>query len=219
MRPGLLLFWVNPNYWAKYLLLACAALAAGAAFGHGGVSLQDDVCIIKLDRYEAHFTGYLPKERATQEFCEDIPVATESIFVIDFISDELRAMDLDFRIIRDVNDIGVKATYGDLGGEEAIKAATIYYQEPKLYRKGIMNVRHNFTQEGGYIGIVNAHHIETGLKYTSVFPFSVGKIGYWWQYAKYFLMLFVGCGVFIYGAGRKLVFNVGQSVKPSSSQG
>ena len=194
------------------LSMVCLVLSSSAVFAHGGVSIEDDVCLIKIDRYKAHFTGYLPKERATQEFCEDIPVATESIFVIDFISDELRAMDLDFRIIRDVNDIGVTATYGDLGGEEAIKAASVYYQEPKQYQKGILNVRHNFTQIGGYIGIVNAHHIDTGLKYTSVFPFSVGRIDYW-QYTKYFLALFAACGVFIYGAGRSHIFNIGQSGK------
>ncbi len=187
------------------LLVVWAAFGSATVLAHGGVSVEDDVCIINIDRYKAHFTGYLPKERATQEFCEDIPIATESIFVIDFISDELRAMELDFRIIRDVNNIGVTATLGDLGGAEAIEAASIYYQEPQQFHKGILNIRYNFAQVGGYIGIVHAHHVETGLKYTSVFPFSVGKVDYG-RYVKYFLMLFIGCGVFIYGAGRGHIF-------------
>lgn len=191
---------------AQALLIGGVALGASAVFGHGGVSIEDDVCLIKIDRYKAHFTGYLPKERATQEFCEDIPAASESIFVIDFISDELREMDLDFRIVRDVNDIGVTATYGDLGGPEAIEKATIYYQEPMQFRKGILNVRYTFVQNGNYIGIVNAHHVETGLKYTSVFPFSVGTIQYG-KYVQYFLLLFLACGVFIYGAGRSHIFS------------
>jgi len=184
-----------------------AACGSSYVLAHGGVSAEDDVCIIKIDRYKAHFTGYLPKERATQEFCEDIPVASESIFVIDYISDELREMELDFRIIRDVNDIGVTATLVDLGGEKAIEDATIFYVAPTLYQKGIMNIRHNFTQDGGYIGIVNAHHLETGLKYTSVFPFTVGQFSYG-IYIQYFLMLFVGCGVFIYAGGRGHVFKI-----------
>ena len=194
---------------ASGLALLWMALGSATVFAHGGVSIGDDVCLNNIDRYKAHFTGYLPKERATQEFCEDIPVATESIFVIDFISDELRAMELDFRIIRDVNDIGVTATYGDLGGDEAIEAASIFYQEPQQYQKGILNVRYDFTQEGGYIGIVNAHHLETGLKYTSVFPFSVGKVDYC-KHRKYFLMLFIGCGVFVYAAGRGHIFHPDQ---------
>ena len=189
------------------LIWVSAACGVSTVLAHGGVSVEDDVCLINIDRYKAHFTGYLPQERATQEFCEDIPIATESIFVIDYISDELREMELDFRIIRDVNEIGVTATFADLGGEQAIEDASVYYVEPKLYHKGVMNVRHNFTQDGGYIGIVHAHHIETGLKYTSVFPFSVGQVSYA-EYVKYFLALFVACSVFIYAGGRGHVFKV-----------
>ncbi len=193
-------------------IIACmiwvwAACGVSTVFAHGGVSVEDDVCLIKIDRYKAHFTGYLPRERATQEFCEDIPIATESIFVIDYISDELREMELDFRVIRDVNELGVTAVLADLGGEEAIKAASVYYAEPQRYHKGVMNIRHTFTQNGGYIGIVNAHHLETGLKYTSVFPFSVGQVSYS-NYIRYFLALFAACGVFIYAGGRGLVFKV-----------
>ncbi len=183
------------------ILLICLCFTSHV-LGHGGVSVDDDVCIIKIDRYKAHFTGYLPKERATQEFCEDIPVATQSVFVIDFISDELRAMELDFRIIKDVNDIGVTASLADLGGDEAIKKASIYYAEPMQYHKGVMNVRHNFISNGNFIGIVNAHHLETGLKYTSVFPFSVGEFRYG-MYIKYYLALFMACGLFLYAGGRQ----------------
>lgn len=184
-----------------------AICGVSTVWAHGGVSVEDDVCLINIDRYKAHFTGYLPQERATQEFCEDIPIATESIFVIDYISDELREMELDFRIIRDVNQIGITATFADLGGEQAIEDATVYYVEPKQYQKGVFSVRHNFTQDGGYIGIVHAHHLETGLKYTSVFPFSVGQVSYA-EYVKYFLALFTACGVFIYAGGRGHVFKV-----------
>ena len=191
--------------------LVSLMLAPSLAIAHGGVSTEDDVCLIRIGNYKAHFTGYLPKERATQEFCEDIPIATQSVFVIDFISDELREMELDFRIIRDVNDIGVTATYEDLGGMEAVEAATIYYQEPERFQKGIIKVNYNFTQDGGYIGIVNVHHVESGLKYRSVFPFSVGESDYG-RYVWYFVMLFVGCGIFLFGAGR------GTAYKPKKEQ-
>lgn len=190
---------------AAMVVLLSLIFVPGLALGHGGVSVEDDVCIIKLGTYSAHFTGYLPKTRATKEFCEDIPEATDSIFVIDFISDELRDMELDFRIIRDVNDIGITATYEDLGGEQAIEEATIFYNPPTVYPKGVFNVRYPFTEDGGYIGIVNVHHAETGLKYRSVFPFRVGVTQYS-KYVIYFVLLFAFCGIFIWGAGRNAFF-------------
>lgn len=178
---------------------------AASAFGHGGVSMEDDVCIIQLGPYKAHFTGYLPKERATQEFCEDIPVVTATVFVLDFISDELREMDLDFRIVRDVNNLGPTATYEDMGGSEAVEKATIFYESPRTYAKGVVNVRYSFAQEGGYIGVVDVHHRATGLSYRSVFPFAVGKTNYT-KYAAYYVLLFVACGLFIWAAGRSNFF-------------
>jgi hypothetical protein len=172
---------------------------------HGGVSVEDDVCIIQIGRYKAHFTGYLPAERATQEFCEDIPMVGQSVFVIDFISDELREMDLDFRIIRDVNGVGTKATYEDLGGEKAIEAATIFYLPPGRYPRGVLNANYQFAEKGGYVGIINAKHRETGLAYRSVFPFRVGRFSYS-RYVFYFAALIIGCGLFVWASGRSTFF-------------
>jgi len=180
-------------------------VGAADVFAHGGVSMEDDVCIIQLGPYKAHFTGYLPKERATQEFCEDIPVVTNTVFVLDFISDELREMDLDFRIVRDVKNIGPSATYEDLGGADDIERDTIFYQGPRPYAKGVVNVRYAFAQSGPYVGIVEVHHHATGLSYRSVFPFAVGKSNYV-RYAGYYLLLFLACGVFVWAAGRSSIF-------------
>lgn len=192
--------------WPMRLWLGLSCLLASlAAFGHGGVSMEDDVCLIKIGTYTAHFTGYLPQERAAQEFCEDIPIATDAVFVIDFISDELREMDIDFRIVRDINNVGRKATYEDLGGPEAIEKATVFYQKPKTYEQGVISIHFPFVENGGYVGIVDAHHRATGLSYRSVFPFSVGSWPYT-RYLVYYVVLFLVCGIFIWASGRSSVF-------------
>ncbi len=174
-------------------------------FAHGGVSMEQDLCVIQIGRYKAHFTGYLPEQRATQEFCEDIPSTGNAVFVIDFISDELREMELDFRIIRDVNNIGIKATYEDLGGEQAIEDSTIFYSPMHHYSNGVMNVRYPFVADGGYVGIINARHLATGLAYRSVFPFRVGRVPYL-KYALYFAAVVAACGAFVWIAGRRAFF-------------
>src|SRR3990167_8180724 len=48
-------------------------LQSGVAMAHGGVSMEEDLCVMKLGTYRSHFTGYQPEKRSTQEFCEDIP--------------------------------------------------------------------------------------------------------------------------------------------------
>lgn len=149
-------------------------LISGTAWGHGGVSIEDDMCIMQVGPYRAHFTGYIPDRRATQEFCEDIPDTGRAIFAIDFINDELRRMQVDFRIIRDVNNVGIRATYADLGTKEDIEQATIFYKAPETLSTGTFNVSHTFPEKGHFIGIVTARHPETGKEYISVFPFAVG---------------------------------------------
>jgi len=163
------------------LLFLCTLFMTPVTWGHGGVSMDDDMCLMRVGTYRAHFTGYQPESRATQEFCEDIPVVSKAIFVIDFIDDELRKMEVDFRVLKDVKAIGVKAVLADLGTKAEMEKNTIFYHERKRYPRGTMSPQFKFVEEGQYIGLVTAINPETGREYTSVFPFSVGVV----NYAKY----------------------------------
>jgi hypothetical protein len=141
--------------------------------------MEDDLCVMQIGRYRAHFTGYQPRERASQEFCEDIPEFAPAIIVLDFINMALRSMEIDFRVVRDVNRIGVTATYEDLGSAEDIEKATMLYRPPAVHPHGSLSVSLNFEQTGGYIGILTAKDPATGQDYMSVFPFSVGMTDWW----------------------------------------
>ena len=145
---------------------------------HGGVSMDNDVCVLTAGTYRAHFTGYQPERRASQEFCEDIPEVSRAIIVLDYIDRPLRDMAVDFRIIRDIDNIGNSATYADLGGPAQIEAATIFYEPPKVYSAGTITAEHDFVTSGRYIGILTATHLGTGNSVTSVFPFAVGLTNY-----------------------------------------
>jgi len=181
----------------SFLLLMFSCLFTSQVWAHGGVSVDDDVCIAKIGPYKAHFTGYQPEARATQEFCEDIPVVGSAIFVLDFISDDLRTMSTDFRVIKDVNEIGNNAVLEDLGSAQDIENATIFYQEGILYPRGTINAEYKFTEKGRYIGIIKSIHPD-GREYTSVFPFQVGLMNYM-RYVSVFLMIIVISGaVFLF---------------------
>lgn len=164
------------------------AIVAETAEAHGGVSMEDDICLMKLGPYRSHFTGYQPEKRSTQEFCEDIPETGNVVMVMDFMSDELRGMKTDFRIIRDVKQIGITATIDDLGSEADIERETVFYKEPSKYPHGTLSANYRFEGEGMFVGMVTAT-ADDGAKYVSVFPFSVGVRTYW----RYLVMLAVSC--------------------------
>lgn len=165
-------------------LLLATALAglslATSALGHGGVVEEDDVCVIKVNYLRAHFKIYQPRTSGHEQFCEDLPDATESVFVMEYMHDALPTMPIDFRIIRDVTGKGRFARIEDVEGIADLEAATVFYKKPVL-EPDVYSISHTFAEEGDFIGIVSARNPDSDVVYASVFPFEVGftGLGYW----------------------------------------
>ena len=157
-------------------------------FAHGGVVEEDDICVIKVNYLRAHFKIYQPRASGHEQFCEDLPAAAESVFVMEFMHDALQTMPIDFRIIRDITGKGRFARMEDVEAIDDLDAATVFYQEATL-EPDVYSVVHTFEEEGDFIGIVSATHPESGDVYASVFPFEVGFTG--WGYWPLFIGLLI----------------------------
>lgn len=164
--------------WLTVLILLGVSLDAGA---HGGVFLEDDICVIQIGFFKAHFTVYQPETSASKEFCEDIPDVTESVFVLDYLHDSLKQMPVDFRIIRDVGKLGRFAKWEDIQKLGDLGSVTVFYQPPLTTAGSVFSVEHAFEEDGHYIGIVTTKHPTLDKMYNAVFPFEVGNtgFGYW----------------------------------------
>ena len=150
------------------------------ASAHGGVVEEGDLCVIKVNYLRAHFKIYQPRATGHEQYCEDLPAAAESVFVMEYQHDSLSEMPIDFRIIRDVTGKGRFARIEDIDGIKDIDSATVFYQPPVI-EPDIYLINYEFREEGDFIGIVSAQHPETGKVYAAVFPFEVGftGLGYW----------------------------------------
>jgi hypothetical protein len=166
------------SYWLFSCLLV--VFPAHNAAAHGGVVEEDDLCVIKVNYLRAHFKIYQPGAAGHEQYCEDLPVAAESVFVMEYQHDSLSEMAIDFRIIRDVTGKGRFARMEDIANIEDLESATVYYQ-PQVVEPHIYMVNYEFLEEGNFIGIVSAEHPDTGKVYAAVFPFEVGftGLGYW----------------------------------------
>ena len=164
---------------ALLALLICLFVAPPAA-AHGGVVEEDDICVIKVNYLRAHFKIYQPRTAGHEQFCEDLPDATESVFVMEYMNDALQTMPVDFRIIRDVTGKGRFARMEDVEAIDDLGAATVFYREA-IVEPDVYTISHTFDEEGDFIGIVSARHPDSGIVYASVFPFEVGftGLGYW----------------------------------------
>ncbi len=155
---------------AAFWLVTAGSLPAAA---HGGVDMQNDVCRMKVGPYAMHFTGYQPERAVSQEFCEDIPYEGKAIIVLDEVDKKLREMPFEFRVLKDVKNLGVTAQLEQLGSKEDIESATIDLHEFKVYPQGTLNFELNF-EKGHYIGLVTLKDDSANQEYHCVFPFSVG---------------------------------------------
>lgn len=162
----------------QIFLLLC--LAPMTVFSHGGVVEEEDLCVIKVNYLRGHFKIFQPLTDGHEEYCEDLPGATESVFVMEYLHDSLSKAAVDFRIIRDVTGKGRFARWEDVARIDDIEAATVFYREPSV-DPDVLTVIHHFQEEGHFIGIVTANVDGNEQVYRAVFPFEVGYtgLGYW----------------------------------------
>lgn len=165
----------------SHLLFFAILLQLGAVSGvysHGGVAFEEDQCVINIDFLTAHFTIYQPEVSSSEEFCENIPSVSQTIFVMEYLHDFLREMPLDFRIIRDEQDFGIYARWEDVQTIPDLDAVTAFYEPAQTRPQGELTVEYAFEEKGRYIGIVTATHPREPILYHAVFYFQVGGPDY-----------------------------------------
>ena len=171
-------------------LVPVTSLVAG-----GGLVLEDDVCIIRIDFYSAHFTAYQPNTSANTQFCRDLPDTGETIFVLDYLHQSLKEVPVSFRIMRDVTGLGRFVKLKHVEAIEDIEQHTVFYQPPVIRPDASFKIEHDFIDEGAYIGIVTAGHPSKDTIYTAVFPFEVG--GSQFAYKIPLFLLLAGAAYFL----------------------
>lgn len=173
------------------LILALVSTQLGA---HGGLSMDEDECVLALGVYRMHFTGYQPKKTMTVEFCEDIPTTGETIIVLDFIGKELKSLPIEFRIIN-------AESFSETGN---IDGSTLLLLPAQLYRSGVIVTEHRFVEDGDFIGLVTAYGEQI---HRSEFPFSVGKVEEFPDYIYLLLAIMIAAVILYVAYGRKFIAN------------
>ena len=168
----------NSTLLERYYLIIWLSVFAQGSVAHGNVVDDNDICQLEVGFLKAHFKIYLPRTHKRQEFCEDLPAAAESLFVMEYEHELLSTMLIDFRIIRDVTGLKSFVREEHILAIEDIEAATVFYKSAVVERD-VLSIVHQFDEANWYVGIVKAYRGDD--TYTAVFPFEVGftGIGYW----------------------------------------
>ena len=138
----------------KSLALFLIYLLPNQLLAHGGVFVEDDLCVIQIGFFKAHFTIYQPEIAGNKEYCEDIPNTGTSLFILDYLHESLNTLPVDFRIIKNVTDHGRATTWQHLSAMNDLEQHTVYYQPDMVVLNGTLEAEYNFTETGHYVGIV-----------------------------------------------------------------
>ncbi len=158
------------------IILAITLLSLfGKVHAHGGVAVEEDICMIRFGFYKAHFTVYQRQTRGGKEFCEDLPDAGPTTFVMGYLHDSLKEVPVDFRIIRNTTDLGRYVKWSDLEKIGDLEPMTVFYLPPERRADAVLKINHTFDRKGDYIGVVTAPHPNQDKVYRAVFPFQVGN--------------------------------------------
>jgi hypothetical protein len=176
----------------SFIIFLLLSSLPGLALAHGGVVEEDDLCVIKVNYLRGHFKIYQPLIDGHQEYCEDLPNATETVFVMEYLHDSLADAAVDFRIIRDVTGKGRFARWEDVAEISDLDSATVFYRQP-VVDPDLLTVVHDFEEEGDFIGIVTANVDGDEKIYRAVFPFEVGFTGF--GYWPFFILLLIAIQV------------------------
>ena len=144
------------------LLILAMEVPFSAQAQHGGHELDKDLCILRVGPYRMYFNSYQPDTTYDKQFCQDIPATGHTVVVFDYIEQELRALPLEVRIIRDT------------GSEQDLEAVTVLHMPPQVYPKGSVDFAYTFEKPGKFVGLVT---VVDQQEYVSRFPFSVGESG------------------------------------------
>lgn len=173
----------------RALLAILATLLPALASAHGGLSMDEDTCKLRVGRYVMHFAGYQPDSTAAKEFCEDIPETGRIVVVLDYVDSELRDLPTEVRIVRDT------------GSRENLEAITVLHVPPKVYPTGSLSFEHVFPEAGRFVGLVTVG--EKG-QYVSEFPFSVGSgVPKWHYFVPILGALAVAGSLYAYAARKR----------------
>lgn len=158
------------------VFLLCLGSLQQPAWAHGGVSSKEDLCVIEIGFFRAHFKVYLPELKQHEEFCEDLPAAGEAVFVMEYLHPSLDTVPVDFRIIRNETGMGRHTRLEDVEQLGNLDELTVFHR-PAAVQADVFTVLHEFESAGQFVGIVTVQQPGTQRTYSTVFPFDVGFTG------------------------------------------
>lgn len=146
----------------------------------------------------AHLTIYQPRTQGNEPFCDTVPGAANTVFVLDYLHDSLNRVPVELRIIEDATGKGRFARWKDVEALSDIEAHTVFHEPPAIHADGSYQAEHGFREEGEYLILVTSRHPTKDLVYHGVSPLTVGATPWWYWLGAPVAGIVAALGYFAY---------------------
>ena len=123
------------------IIFLAAMLYSAVVAAHGKVEMEDDSCMRQVGENMIHLSAYQPQNDIEGHYCTDIPLAGDTVLVVDLIDPAMREM-----------PVGVKVFKGS--SEEDGEIVTNI--QPAYYQDGVISTMSPLLEKGVYSIAVTA---------------------------------------------------------------
>jgi hypothetical protein len=176
---------------AAALAFAGAAFPAPSAMG-AGWQYYDPDCPIDLGGSKSMKFVALQPKKTIERICEALPDVGAAVIALDAPDSELRELNWDIRILRDVE--------GKAAADEPTEAETVRRLPLEKHRNGMMNFDHNFAEAGKYVLYARLASDDGATVYVGRRRFTVGLFNNTELYA------FLGFGCLVLAVGGRFAY-------------
>lgn len=155
----------------KFLFASLTALCAATSAEAQIKAEHPRFCVMSVGPTQMMFSAF-QENKTDAIFCQQVPDLGPTMIILDAKSTELRDMNIEVRIIRNI---------GQKDWRDELDATTMTVLPAKKYleRRGTASFAYDFKAEGDYIAVVRATS-DDGLKeYVGQYQFGVGESSGW----------------------------------------
>ncbi len=151
-------------------------------------------CVMNVGPTQMMFSAF--QEKGDEIFCTNISDIGPTILIFDARQPELREMNVEVRIVRNV---GQKDWRDDLDQTNVV----VFPTGKHLAERSTVNFRHDFAKAGDYIAVVRATSDDGAKEYVGEYFFKVGPSENWYFAAMLGSMAVGVGGLGFWGLGRR----------------
>jgi hypothetical protein len=123
------------------IVFLASMLYSAVVAAHGRVEMEDDICMRQVGENMIHLSAYQPQNDIEGHYCTNIPLAGETLLVVDLVDPAMREMPVGLKVFK---------------GRDEEDGEIITNLQPTYYRDGVISTKSALLDKGIYSVFVTA---------------------------------------------------------------